>query len=89
MSNEKKRILTREQFIKGSLAGLVLVGGAGALLTGCSETAESDSPPANTNNNNNNNNSEIAAAAWPFTYQKLDPDKAEELAFQSYLDGHG
>ncbi|MDO9574420.1 MAG: hypothetical protein Q7I94_05435 [Candidatus Contubernalis sp.] len=85
MSNEKK-ILTREQFIKGSIAGLVLAGGAGSLLVGCSETAESDSPPAN---NDNNNNSEIAAAAWPFTYKKLDPDKAEELAFQSYQDGNG
>ncbi len=83
MSKEKK-ILTREQFIKGSIAGLVLAGGAGSLLVGCSETAESDSPPAN-----NDNNSEIAAAAWPFTYQKLDPNKAEELAYQSYLDGNG
>ena len=81
MTNEKKKILTREQFIKGSLAGLVLAGGAGALLTGCSETA--DSPPTN------DNNSEIAAAPWPFTYKQLDPDKAEEIAFQSYLDGNG
>ena len=81
MTNEKKKILTREQFIKGSLAGLVLAGGAGSLLSGCSETA--DSPPTN------DNNSGIAAAAWPFTYKKLDPDKAEEIAFQSYLDGNG
>ncbi len=80
MKNEKK-ILTREQFIKGSLAGLVLAGGAGSLLAGCSETAQSDPT--------NDNNSEIAAAAWPFTYKKLDPDKAEELAFQSYMDGNG
>ena len=78
MTNEKKKILTREQFIKGSLAGLVLAGGAGALLTGCSETA--DSPP-------NNNNAEMAAPTFPFTYKKLDPDRAAEIAWKSYWDG--
>ena len=79
MTNEKKKILTREQFIKGSLAGLVLAGGAGSLLSGCSETA--DSPPTN------NNNAEIATPAWPFNYKKLDPDRAAEIAWKSYWDG--
>ncbi len=79
--SEKKKIITREQFIKGSVAGLVLVSGAGALLSGCAETT--DSPNGN---GNDNNNSQVATPTFPFPYKKLDPDRAAEIAWKSYWD---
>ena len=78
--------LSRRKFLRGagtSLAGLALAGGVGILLPGCSQ--QPATPPA-----------QPAAAAeptkapeWPFTYTKLDPDKAAKLAYDSYQADNG
>jgi hypothetical protein len=77
--------LSRRKFLRGagtSLAGLALAGGVGLLLPGCSQ--QPAPPPA-----------QPAAAEppkapeWPFTYTKLDPDKALKLAYDSYQDDNG
>ncbi|RQD77832.1 MAG: hypothetical protein D5R97_01585 [Candidatus Syntrophonatronum acetioxidans] len=80
MREEKRRLITRKQFLKGagaSLAGVTMLGGL-TLLGGC-ETEEAPSA----------NNNDVAAPSFPFNYVKLDPDKAAEVAYNSYKDGNG
>ncbi len=78
-AEEKKIILNRKKFIKStgiSLAGFALLGGVGSLLSGC--TQEQAAPAGNS-----------SAPSWPIEYKKLDADKAEQLAYDSYQAGHG
>jgi len=82
MSEEKKRLLTRQQFLKGagaSLAGVTLLGGL-TMLGGC-EPEEVATPT--------NNNNDVGTPSFPFNYVKIDPDKAAEVAYNSYKDGNG
>ncbi len=77
---EKKILLDRKKFLKGagaSLAGLALMGGVGSLLAGCDQGGAA--APTGSE----------SAPSWPVAYEKLDPDKAEQLAYDSYQAGHG
>lgn len=79
MAEEKKILIDRKKFLKGagaSLAGIALMGGVGSLLTGCAEEAQA--PAGNS-----------IAPSWPLEYKKLDPDQAEQIAYDSYRSGHG
>ncbi len=79
--NEKK--FSRKQFIKGAgitLAGIALTGGS-LVLAGCNDDAAAPSA--------NNGNSQIEKPSWPFNYVRLDPDKAAQVAYDSYKDGSG
>ena len=74
---EKKSMLDRKKFLLSAgavcLAGVAITSGAGSLLSGCSQAAPAGS----------------GAASWPVAYKKLDPDKAEKDAYDSYQAGHG
>ena len=76
---EKKILLDRKKFLKGagaSIAGLALMGGVGSLLSGCAEETQAPAGDA-------------SAPSWPVAYKKMDADKAEQLAYDSYQAGHG
>lgn len=76
MTDQKQ--ISRKDFIKGmgvSLAGVAVAGGLSGVLTGCSAGATSGG--------------EMEAAAHPFKYQKLDPAKAEERAYNTYFEQGG
>lgn len=78
MTENNKVNLSRKKFIAGtgaSLAGLVLAGGMGSLLAGCAQEEQVAAPEG--------------APAYPFEYAKIDPDKAAELAYESYKAGNG
>ena len=85
MSSGNERKFSRKQFMKGAgitLAGIALTGGS-LVLAGCNDDAAA--PPAG----NGNNNSQIEKPSWPFNYVRLDPDKAAQVAYDSYKDGAG
>ncbi len=79
---EKKIVqVSRKDFLKGSgasLAGLVLLGGIGGLISGCapSETAT----PASTEGT-------VTPPPWPYPYVKLDADKGRQRAYEAYAQG--
>jgi len=97
MSREEKKILlSRKQFITGagvSAAGLVLLGGMGSLLSGCSKEtgsgAANGAAGGNAAGNANGAGSAVTPLSWPVEYKKLDADKAAELAYNSYKAKHG
>ena len=75
MSTETtERTVSRRDFLKGAItvAGLTLVGGAGALLSGCQSQQTS--------------NQTQPAVTWPFPYKKLDPAKVAERAYNKYKE---
>lgn len=92
MAEEKKILLSRKKFITGtgaSIAGLMLAGGLGSLMAGCAPPEEEVVDPGNNNNDIVVPDNDIQTPSWPFQYVKIDPAKAEELAYESYKAGNG
>ncbi len=74
MKEEKKKDLSRRNFLRGagaSVAGLAAVGGMGLFANRVISPKEA------------------SAAAPPFKYVKLDPNKAAEMAFDAYMNKGG
>ncbi len=84
MTIEKKdKQISRKDFIKGvgkSLAGVTILGGVGGILTACSDEANVAPQPMSGGTD---------TPQWPFTYVKLDADKAAERAYDAYKTGAG
>jgi len=80
MSTEKKdKQLSRKDFIKGvgtSIAGVTLLGGVGGILTACTDKTAATAGA-------------IEKPEWPFTYTKLDADKAAQRGYDAYKTGAG
>ena len=79
----KEKELSRRRFIKSAgatLAVTALSAGVGGLLTGCSKPEEETTGGAN---------GQPVEVTWPLGYKPLDPDKAEEMAYNSYKAGNG
>ena len=79
----KEKELSRRRFIKSAgatLAVTALSTGVGGLLTGCSKPEEETTGGAN---------GQPVEVTWPLGYKPLDPDKAEEMAYNSYKAGNG
>jgi hypothetical protein len=70
--------ISRKEFLKGvgkTVAGVTVVGALGSVLTGCS------TPTATTATEDK--------PQWPFTYKKVDAEKAAERAFKAYKEKGG
>ncbi|SNS11744.1 hypothetical protein SAMN05446037_1004155 [Anaerovirgula multivorans] len=84
MTIEKKdKEISRKDFLKGvgvSLAGVTLLGGVGGVLTACSDQATAAPEPIA---------GESEKPQWPFTYVKVDPDKAAIRGYDAYKTGAG
>ncbi|WP_243136933.1 hypothetical protein [Alkaliphilus serpentinus] len=82
MTTEKKdKQISRKDFLKGvgtSIAGVTLMGGVGSLLTACTDKAAAPSTSAT-----------AEKPQWPFTYAKLDAEKAGQKAYDAYKTGAG
>ncbi|MGE5630525.1 MAG: hypothetical protein ACM3TR_05425 [Caulobacteraceae bacterium] len=71
--------MSRKDFLKGvgkTVAGVTVVGTISAALSGCAAPAAA--APATSEK-----------PKWPFTYKKVDPDKAAERAFKAYKEKGG
>lgn len=86
MSIEKKdKEISRKDFLKGvgtSIAGVALLGGVGSVLTACSSpaaVAPEPQPQAGV----------LGKPQWPFTYVKVDADKAAQRGYDAYKTGAG
>jgi hypothetical protein len=72
--------ISRKEFLKGvgkTVAGVAVVSTLGSVLSGCAtptNTTASSSPEK---------------PQWPFTYKKMDPEKAAERAFKAYKEKGG
>jgi hypothetical protein len=76
--------MSRADFLKGmgkSVAGITLVGGMSTLLAGCENEAAA---PADTNAGTPEGSPE-----WPFEYVEVDIDKAEQKAYEAYMQQGG
>lgn len=70
--------ISRKEFIKGvgkTVAGVTVVGALGSVLSSCS-ASETTAKTAD-------------KPQWPFTYTKVDPEKAMERAFKAYKEKGG
>lgn len=68
--------LSRKEFLKGAgmtLAGVAMAGTMGSVLTACSSTTASTAE----------------AMSWPLPYEKVDPEVAEERAYNAYKEKGG
>jgi len=70
--------ISRKDFLKGvgkTVASVAVAGSVGSVLTGCAT--------------NTSTASVTEKPEWPFKYQKVDPDKAAEKAFNAYKEKGG
>ena len=73
----EEKMLSRKNFLKGvgtTVAGVAVAGALGSVLTGCATETTAGVPEK---------------PEWPFLYQKVDPDKAAEMAYKAYQEKGG
>ncbi len=78
MSNKTEKQITRKDFLKGmgvSVAGVAMAGSVGALLTGCTTSADTSVS--------------TEKPQWPFKYVKLDPEKVKSRSYNAYKEMGG
>ncbi|HZK56941.1 MAG TPA: twin-arginine translocation signal domain-containing protein [Clostridia bacterium] len=80
MTTQKDKQITRKDFLKGvgvSVAGVAMAGTMGSILTACADKENSQTTDTSGSN-------PVKRPEWPFKYEKLDPEKVKERAFNAY-----